>query len=195
MFASRHTLGDKRGTLGCWDDDLLVEALAKDLDAAEAHLEKRLEVKVLAWIGGKSSGKAGLLKRALQYDAATESFLWCIGKRCVQDADATLQVTERNPRVQDGRHNWHDGHWCDIARRRPEARRERNCRLPERPGISDVYGSGQTWDPDGSFREIAGKYAACGWRWCRWITMGGLKPWCGVGGNMPVSLEVQRTIK
>ena len=56
---------------------------------------KRLEVKVLARICGKSSGEAGLLKRVLRYDAATESFFWCIGKRFVQDAAATLQLTLR----------------------------------------------------------------------------------------------------
>ena len=43
-----------RGTLGCWGDDLLVEADEVDLDAVEARLMKRLEVKVLARIGGKS---------------------------------------------------------------------------------------------------------------------------------------------
>ena len=43
-----YTLGDQRGTLGCWGDDLLVEADEVDLDAVEAHLVKRLDVIVLA---------------------------------------------------------------------------------------------------------------------------------------------------
>ena len=54
-------------------DDILVEA-DEDLDAAEAHLAKRLDMKVPARIGGKSSGVAGFLKRVLRYDAVTERF-------------------------------------------------------------------------------------------------------------------------
>ena len=46
IFASMYTLGS---------DDLLVVADEVDLDAVEAHLTKRLEVKVLARIGGKRS--------------------------------------------------------------------------------------------------------------------------------------------
>ena len=49
--------------------------------------------------------------------------------------------------MQDGRHTWHEGHWCDAARRRPEVRWERDGRLPERPVISDARGSGQALDP------------------------------------------------
>ena len=43
IFASMYTLGDQRGTLGCWGDDLLIEADEVDLGAVEAHLVKRLE--------------------------------------------------------------------------------------------------------------------------------------------------------
>ena len=68
-----YTLGDQRSTLGCWGDDLLVEADDVDLDAVEAHL-KRLAVKVLARVGGKHSGEAGFLKRVLRYDAVIGSF-------------------------------------------------------------------------------------------------------------------------
>ena len=55
-----------------------------------------LDVKALARIVGKSSGEAGFLKRALRYDTTTESFFWCSGKRHVQDAAATLQLTGRS---------------------------------------------------------------------------------------------------
>ena len=79
IFASMYTLGEQRGTLSCWGDDLLVEADEVDLDAVEAHLTKRLEVKVLARIGGRQSGEVGFLKRVLRYDAVTESFTWCSG--------------------------------------------------------------------------------------------------------------------
>ena len=51
IFASMYTLSDQRGTLGCWGDDLLIEADEADLVAVEAHLEKRFEVKVLARLG------------------------------------------------------------------------------------------------------------------------------------------------
>ena len=78
IFASMYTMGDQRGALGCWSDDLLVVADEVDLNAVEAHLMKRLAVKVLARIGGKSSGEAGVLGRVLRYDAATESFFWCV---------------------------------------------------------------------------------------------------------------------
>ena len=57
---------------------------------------KRLEVKVLARIGGKSSGEAGFVKRVLRHDATTEGFFWCSGKCYVQDAAATLQLTRRS---------------------------------------------------------------------------------------------------
>ena len=87
IFTSVHTLGDQRGTLGCWGNDLLVEEDEQDLDAVEACLKQRLEVKVRARIGGKSSGEAGFLKRV------TESFFWCSGY--VEDAVATLQVAGR----------------------------------------------------------------------------------------------------
>ena len=56
----------------------------------------RLEAKVLARIGGVSSGEAGFLKRVLRYDAVTESFFCCSGTRHVQDAAATLQRTGRS---------------------------------------------------------------------------------------------------
>ena len=90
-----YTLGDQRGTLGCWSDDLLVEADEVDLDAVEMDLVKRLEVKVLARFGGKQSGEIGFLKRVLRYDAVAGSFTWCSGKRYVQDAATTLQLTGR----------------------------------------------------------------------------------------------------
>ena len=86
ILASMHTLGDQRGTLGCWADG----------DAVEAHLMMWREVKVLARIGGKSSGEARLLRRVLRYDAENESIFWCSGKRCVQDAGATHQLTRRS---------------------------------------------------------------------------------------------------
>ena len=57
IFASMYTLGDQRGTLGCWGGDLQVEADEVDFDGVEAQLMKRLEVKVLARIGGKSAGE------------------------------------------------------------------------------------------------------------------------------------------
>ena len=40
--------------------------------------------------------QARFLKRMLRYDAATESFFWCSGKRYVQDAAAALQLTGRS---------------------------------------------------------------------------------------------------
>ena len=86
IFASMYTLGGKRGVLGRWIDDLLVKAEEKDLDAVELE---RLDLKVLTRIGERSSADAGFLKRVLRYDAATESFLWCSGRRYVQDAAAT----------------------------------------------------------------------------------------------------------
>ena len=46
---------------------------------------------------------------------------------------------------------------------------------------------------DGSLRGVAGKYAACDWAVVQMDHDGGLKPWYGVGGNMPLSFEVQRT--
>ena len=95
IFASMYTLGDQRGTLGCWVDDLLVEADEGDLDAVEAHLVKRLEVKVLARLGEKQSGEIGFVKRVLRHDAETGSFTWCSGKRYVQDAATTLQLLGR----------------------------------------------------------------------------------------------------
>ena len=79
IFASMHTLSDQRGTLVCWGADLLVEAEEEDTDAVEAHLKKRFEVKVLARIGGKSSGEVGFLKRVLRYDAVTGTDTWRSG--------------------------------------------------------------------------------------------------------------------
>ena len=95
IFASLYTLGDQRGTLGCWGDDFLVEADEVDLDAVEAHLVRRLEVKVLARLGGKQSGEIGFLKRVLRHDDVTGSFTWCSGERYVQDAATTLQLMGR----------------------------------------------------------------------------------------------------
>ena len=81
-------LGDKKCAFGCCGDDLLVEADEEDVDAVEAHLMKPLAVKVLARIGGDSSGEAGFF--------VTWSFVQCCGKRYVQDAAATLQLTGRS---------------------------------------------------------------------------------------------------
>ena len=83
IFASMYTLGEQKGTLGCWGD------------AVEVRLTKRLEVKVLTRIGGRQSGEVGFLKRALRYETATGSFTWCSGKRYVQDAASILQLTGR----------------------------------------------------------------------------------------------------
>ena len=96
IFASMYTPNDQRDTLVCWGADLLVEADEEDIDAVEAHLMKWFEVKVLARIGGKSSGEVEFLKRVLWYDAVTESFLWCSGQCHVQDTTATLQLTGRS---------------------------------------------------------------------------------------------------
>ena len=95
IFASMYTLGEQKGTLGCWGDDLLVEADEVDLGAVEVHLTKRLEVKVLTRIGGKQSGEVGFPKRVLRNDSVTGSFTWCSGKRDVQDAASILQLTGR----------------------------------------------------------------------------------------------------
>ena len=97
---------------------------------------KRLQVKVLARIGGKSSGEAGLLKRVLRYDAATEGFFWCDAKRDVQNAAAALQLTPKEPRVQDGRHSWHEGHWATLRDGDQKLDGNEDSRLPGRPGIS-----------------------------------------------------------
>ena len=66
-----------------------------DLDAVEAHLTERLEVKALARFCGKHSGEAGFLKRVLRYDAVTGSFFWCSGKRNVQDAARNSRLLDR----------------------------------------------------------------------------------------------------
>ena len=73
-----------------------MEADEEDIDAVEAHLMKWFEVKVLALIGGKSSGEVGFLKRVLRYDAVAESFFWCSGECHVQDTATTLQLTGRS---------------------------------------------------------------------------------------------------
>ena len=52
-------------------------------------------MKVLARLGGKQSGEIGFLKRVLRHYAETGSFTWCSGKRYVQDAATTLQLTGR----------------------------------------------------------------------------------------------------
>ena len=48
---------------------------------------------------------------------------------------------------------------------------------------------------DVSLRETAGKYAACGWVVVQMNLDGDEEPWYGVACNMPIELEVQRTIK
>ena len=192
MFASRHTLGDKRGTLGCWSDVPLVEAEEKDLDAVEAHLGKRLEVKVLARIGGKSSGEAGLLKRVLRYDAATESFLWCSAKRYVQDAAAALQLVEQSHKCKMGDTLGTNG--TGATQRDGDHKLDENETAAFWIALGSVIFTTQI-AIDGSLREVGRMYSVCGWAAVQMNHDGGLEPWCGVGGNMPVSLEVQRTIK
>ena len=136
IFASMYTLGGKRVTLDCWSDDLLVEADEEDLDAVEAHLMKRLEVKVLAQIGGKSPGEAGFLKRVLRHDAVTESFFVCCGKCYVQDAAAALQL-----RGQDGRHTWHEWHRCNTVRGRTRISTRAKQLLSDAPAFRGARGS------------------------------------------------------
>ena len=46
---------------------------------------------------------------------------------------------------------------------------------------------------DGTFRVVAGRYAACGVTVVQMDHIEGLEPWFGVGGNVPTSFEVQRT--
>ena len=81
---------------GSWGDDILVEADEVDLDAVDAHPTTRRAVKVLARVGGTSSSEARFLRRVLRYDAATESFCWCSGKRFMLDATAAPQLTGRS---------------------------------------------------------------------------------------------------
>ena len=124
-----YTLGDQRGTLGCWGDDL---------DAVEVHLMKRLEVKVLARMFGKRSGEAGFLKRVLRHDAATESFFWCCRKRYVLGAAATLQLTGRSHECKTAGDSWE-----------MEARSSMGTRHPPSGALWHlvVRGSGQAGDP------------------------------------------------
>ena len=46
---------------------------------------------------------------------------------------------------------------------------------------------------DGSMREIVNEYAACGCAVVQRNLDGGMTPWYGVGGIVPISLEMQRT--
>ena len=46
-----------------------------------------------------------------------------------------------------------------------------------------------------SSANVLNKYAACGWAVVQMELDGGMTPWCGVGGIMSVSSEVQRAIK
>ena len=48
---------------------------------------------------------------------------------------------------------------------------------------------------DGSLRRIVNKCAVCGWAVVQMDFDEGMTPWYGVGGIMPIALEVQRTIK
>ena len=110
IFASMYTLGDQRGTLGCWGDDFLVEADEVDLDAVEAHLKKRLEVKVLARISGKHSGDPEASVAVRRRDWELHLVQWqALRAGCCQYSSAH----RAEPRVQDGRHSWHEGHWRD----------------------------------------------------------------------------------
>ena len=144
IFASMYTLGDQRGTLGCWGDDLLVEADEVDLDAVEAHLVKRLEVKVLARLGGKQSDEVGFLKRVLRYDTETGSFTWCSGKRYVQDAANTLQLTGRTTECKTADTPGTKSTGAALRDGDQKLCGERHGRLPECTGFSDVRGTGQT---------------------------------------------------
>ena len=47
----------------------------------------------------------------------------------------------------------------------------------------------------GSSRGIVGKYAACGWAMVQLDEDGGLVPWKGVDGALPVPFQTQRTGK
>ena len=73
---------------------------------------KRLEVKVLGRIGGKSSGEAGLLKRVLRKKRRNRELLLEVRR-------ATCRIPQPLFSSQGGRHSWHEGNWCDSARRRP----------------------------------------------------------------------------
>ena len=137
IFASVYTLGDQRGTLGCWGDDLLVEADEEDLDAVEARLMKRLEVKVLVWIGGKRSGEVWVPEASVAVRRRDWELLLVQWEALRAGCCLYSSAHRAEPRVQDGRHSWHERHWCDSVRQR------RHCRLPERTGISDECGSGQ----------------------------------------------------
>ena len=48
---------------------------------------------------------------------------------------------------------------------------------------------------DGCLRGITNQSAVCGWAVVQMDLDGGMTPRCGVGGILPISLEVQRTIK
>ena len=48
---------------------------------------------------------------------------------------------------------------------------------------------------DGSLRGVVGIFAACGWAVMQVDLGGGIEPWYGMCGIMPVELEVQRTLK
>ena len=48
---------------------------------------------------------------------------------------------------------------------------------------------------DGSSREVAEKYAACGWAEVQFDVDGGNEPWFAVYGTMPEELYVQRTVE
>ena len=66
IFALMYTLGDQRGTLGCFGDDLPAEADEVDLEAVEAHLMKLLVVKRCRHGSvERSPGEAGFLKELL----------------------------------------------------------------------------------------------------------------------------------
>ena len=47
----------------------------------------------------------------------------------------------------------------------------------------------------GSLRGSSGKYAACGWAVANMDLDGGEEPWYGGAGNMPIDVDVQRTIE
>ena len=126
------------------DDDLLMEADEVNFDAVEARLMKRLEVRMQAQIGGKSSGEVGFLKRVLRNDAVTESVFWCIGTRYVQEAVATLQLEELSRKCMTTETI---GIGATLRNENQELDEKRDSRIPERPGISDVRGSGKDLDP------------------------------------------------
>ena len=94
IFASMYTLGDQRGTLGCWDDDLLVEADEVDVDAVEAHRMKRLEGEGAGTDRWKELRRGWVPEASVAVRRRDRDLL--LVQRHVQDAAATLELTGRS---------------------------------------------------------------------------------------------------